>query len=113
MCHSKTSHLCRAGAMENWGIITFREADLLAPNGSPTNSSDMTMQANEPSVAQLYTVPLTIAHEIAHMWFGAHPFLLVSVLEHTVVFHCSEKNGGSALLYQPDFMWRKAVETPL
>lgn len=45
-----------AGAMENWGAITFRERSLLADN----NSSIYTKQ----SVGEV------IAHEIAHQWFG-------------------------------------------
>jgi tricorn protease interacting factor F2/3 len=45
-----------AGAMENWGAITFRERALLATN----NSSIYTKQ----SVGEV------IAHELAHQWFG-------------------------------------------
>lgn len=46
-----------AGAMENWGAITFREQLLLYDRGS---SSARTMQL----VAEV------ISHEIAHQWFG-------------------------------------------
>lgn len=46
-----------AGAMENWGAVTFREVALLV---DPANSSVATKQR----------VAVTIAHEIAHMWFG-------------------------------------------
>jgi len=46
----------RAGAMENWGAITFREALLLADSSSSTS--------DRRGVAHV------IAHEIAHMWFG-------------------------------------------
>lgn len=46
-----------AGAMENWGIITFRETRLLA---DPATSSLSTREA----------VALTVNHELAHMWFG-------------------------------------------
>lgn len=46
-----------AGAMENWGLITYREAYLLFdPNVSSTT--------NQHSVASV------IAHELAHQWFG-------------------------------------------
>jgi tricorn protease interacting factor F2/3 len=45
-----------AGAMENWGAITFREADLLADETTDT--------ATREEIAE------TIAHEIAHQWFG-------------------------------------------
>ncbi|MBI4457935.1 M1 family metallopeptidase [Candidatus Uhrbacteria bacterium] len=46
-----------AGAMENWGAITFRETSLLV---DPVNSS----QAARQRVAEV------VAHEIAHQWFG-------------------------------------------
>ena len=46
-----------AGAMENWGLITYREEVLLV---DPANSSVMTRQF----VAEV------IAHELAHQWFG-------------------------------------------
>ncbi|MEW4353919.1 M1 family metallopeptidase [Streptococcus pneumoniae] len=45
-----------AGAMENWGLITYREVYLLADE----NSSAMSRQQ----------VALVIAHEVAHQWFG-------------------------------------------
>ena len=46
-----------AGAMENWGCITYRETALLV---DPANSSAGTRQR----VAEV------VAHEMAHMWFG-------------------------------------------
>ena len=46
-----------AGAMENWGCITYRETALLV---DPQNSSAGTRQR----VAEV------VAHEMAHMWFG-------------------------------------------
>jgi len=46
-----------AGAMENWGAITFREAILLF---DPKTSSTRTKQY----IAEV------ISHELAHMWFG-------------------------------------------
>ena len=46
-----------AGAMENWGAITYRETALLF---DPNNSSKNTQQR----IAEI------IAHEMAHMWFG-------------------------------------------
>ncbi|TSM85985.1 Leucyl-cystinyl aminopeptidase [Bagarius yarrelli] len=45
-----------AGAMENWGLITFRETTLLVGN----HSSPMDKQL----------VSSVIAHELAHQWFG-------------------------------------------
>ncbi len=46
-----------AGAMENWGAITYRERILLL---DPTTSSAQTRQ----------NITDVIAHETAHMWFG-------------------------------------------
>lgn len=46
-----------AGAMENWGLITYREEDLLI---DPTKSSAVAKQR----------VATVIAHELAHQWFG-------------------------------------------
>ncbi|MBN3301131.1 LCAP aminopeptidase, partial [Amia calva] len=45
-----------AGAMENWGLITFRETTLLYDNTS--------------SVMDKQLVTVVIAHELAHQWFG-------------------------------------------
>src|SRR5437867_1821088 len=46
-----------AGAMENWGAITYRERILLL---NPATSSSQTRQ----------NITSVIAHETAHMWFG-------------------------------------------
>eukprot|EP00850_Spirogloea_muscicola_P013761 SM000095S24975 [mRNA] locus=s95:214870:220471:+ [translate_table: standard] len=46
-----------AGAMENYGLITYRSASLLV---DPADSSAATKQR----------VAVTVAHEIAHQWFG-------------------------------------------
>lgn len=46
-----------AGAMENWGAVTYRETALLV---DPENSSTVSKQY----------VALVIAHELAHQWFG-------------------------------------------
>ncbi|KAJ8005705.1 hypothetical protein DPEC_G00120690 [Dallia pectoralis] len=45
-----------AGAMENWGLITFRETSLLV--GNQSSSLDKQLIAS------------VIAHELAHQWFG-------------------------------------------
>ena len=46
-----------AGAMENWGLVTYRETALLYnPNSSPLKSKQW--------------VASVIAHELAHQWFG-------------------------------------------
>lgn len=46
-----------AGAMENWGLITFREIALLT---DPEKSA----------VASRQYVAIVIAHELSHQWFG-------------------------------------------
>ncbi|KAJ1522912.1 hypothetical protein ONE63_002052 [Megalurothrips usitatus] len=46
-----------AGAMENWGLITYREPCLLV---DPENTSTQRKQG----------IALYVAHELAHQWFG-------------------------------------------
>lgn len=46
-----------SGAMENWGLITYREQALLVDN------------KNTSAHAKQY-VAMVVAHELAHMWFG-------------------------------------------
>ncbi len=45
-----------AGAMENWGLVTYRESMLLAGESA-------TLSAKK-------GVALTVAHELSHQWFG-------------------------------------------
>ncbi|KAF8569224.1 hypothetical protein P879_00690 [Paragonimus westermani] len=45
------------GAMENWGLVTFRERTLLA-------------EKETVSPASRQSIALTVSHELAHMWFG-------------------------------------------
>ena len=45
-----------AGAMENWGLITYRETALLCDESS--------------SAVHRQWVALVVAHELAHQWFG-------------------------------------------
>ncbi|XP_050419267.1 puromycin-sensitive aminopeptidase [Patella vulgata] len=46
-----------AGAMENWGLVTYRETALLV---DPNNTSSHVRQ----------WVALVVGHELAHQWFG-------------------------------------------
>lgn len=46
-----------AGAMENWGAVTYRESALL-------------VDENRTSTSNKQWVALVIAHELAHQWFG-------------------------------------------
>lgn len=45
-----------AGAMENWGLVTYREVYLLVDDNSTVKSRQ--------------NVALVVAHELAHQWFG-------------------------------------------
>ena len=45
-----------AGAMENWGLVTYRESQLLCNEAS--------------SIAAKKAAALTITHELSHQWFG-------------------------------------------
>ena len=45
-----------AGAMENWGLVTYREVYLLVDENSTAVSRQQ--------------VALVVAHELAHQWFG-------------------------------------------
>lgn len=45
-----------AGAMENWGLITYRESMLLAGKSATLGTKK--------------SVALTVAHELSHQWFG-------------------------------------------
>lgn len=46
-----------SGAMENWGLITFRETRLVS-------------KEQQSAISTKLSVALTVAHEISHMWFG-------------------------------------------
>src|SRR5680860_657868 len=46
-----------AEAMENWGLVTYRESALL-------------VDSENTSLVEKKTVALVVAHELAHQWFG-------------------------------------------
>ena len=46
-----------AGAMENWGLITYRENSLL-------------FSESQTSVIAKQWIAVVVAHELAHQWFG-------------------------------------------
>ena len=56
-----------AGAMENWGASIFHENYLLCDNSSQRVSIRVNGGATRP---KRLVVPLVVAHEIAHQWFG-------------------------------------------
>ena len=45
-----------AGAMENWGLVTYRESMLLA--------------SKKATLGTKKSIALTVAHELSHQWFG-------------------------------------------
>ncbi|NXL67510.1 LCAP aminopeptidase, partial [Chordeiles acutipennis] len=47
----------QSGAMENWGLVTFRETTLL-------------FDSNTSSIRDKKLITAVIAHELAHQWFG-------------------------------------------
>lgn len=47
----------QAGAMENWGLTTYRESALL-------------FDAEKSSASSKLGITLTVSHELAHQWFG-------------------------------------------
>mmetsp|Transcript_86918 Transcript_86918/g.190909 ORF Transcript_86918/g.190909 Transcript_86918/m.190909 type:complete len:893 (-) Transcript_86918:215-2893(-) len=46
-----------AGAMENWGLVTYREVDLMIDQKNASNQ-------------QKQRVCIVVTHELAHQWFG-------------------------------------------
>jgi puromycin-sensitive aminopeptidase len=60
----------QCGAMENWGLVTFRETAVLV---DPENTSTNTKQ----------WVAIVVTHEMAHQWFGKQIF---HILKHGKIF---------------------------
>lgn len=61
-----------SGAMEHWGLVTYRETALLY-------DKNISSSANQQRVATV------IAHELAHMWFG-NLGMFKSVFDETVFY---------------------------
>jgi hypothetical protein len=53
---TKKNPIC-LGAMENWGLVTYRETALLV---DPENTSTQSKEY----------VAIVVGHELAHQWFG-------------------------------------------
>ena len=62
----------QAGAMENWGLITYRESALLYdPEIMTVGVARWWMEGISCfQVDDLEHVTIDVAHEIAHQWFG-------------------------------------------
>lgn len=59
-----------SGAMEHWGLVTFRETSLLYDNATSATS-------NKQRVASV------VSHELAHMWFGNLGMFLITLNVHS------------------------------
>lgn len=64
-----------AGAMENWGLITYRETAML-------------FQPNVSSSSAQFRVASVVAHELAHQWFGKMIRILPNSVHLLVTFFC-------------------------
>ena len=59
-----------AGAMENWGLITYRETALLYKSG-------VSALTNKERVATV------VSHELAHQWFGNSSIRALTLPKHS------------------------------
>ena len=55
-----------SGAMENWGLITYREVWLLFIDGVSAANNKQRIAA-------------TVSHELSHQWFGNHLSLFTNI----------------------------------
>lgn len=56
-CRMINCFMLYIGAMENWGLVTYRETCLLV---DPENTSAIRKQ----------WIAIVVGHELAHQWFG-------------------------------------------
>ena len=59
-------HAFDSAAMENWGCMLFHRKALLVPSPSLAAASGQAA----PTGSSVHAVRLTVAHEVAHQWFG-------------------------------------------
>lgn len=65
----------KSAAMENWGLITYRESALL-------------FQPNVSSFWEKYFIGEVVAHELAHQWFGKNTQLLGIISVLLIICYC-------------------------
>ena len=76
------------GAMENWGLVTYRETALLV---DPFKSSSSSKQ----------WVALVVSHELAHQWFGNLVTMVRSLISvpPSPLPHCGNR-GNATVIYR-------------
>ena len=61
-----------AGAMENWGLITYRSVyfNLVAPRASYSRETALLFKDGVSNANNRERIAIVISHELAHQWFG-------------------------------------------
>lgn len=62
------------GAMENWGLVTYRETCLLV---DPENTSAIRKQ----------WIAIVVGHELAHQWFGNLVTMVNKIFLKNISYH--------------------------
>ena len=90
-----------SGAMENWGLVLYRETCILV---DPANSSQSSKQ----------WVAIVVCHETAHQWFGERVVVLVTSSKLCVKVTSSPWSGGhiSGSTRGSPPSWRTSPQTP-